>query len=175
MSQINNIPILYSLMPFIHVDNAEAVKKYNDLVKTMPTMVLYYAPWCGHCEQLKPFWMEFEARVRGKDTNILVARVQNEYMSEVEGDKDIMGFPTIYYLVDGKKQREFEGPRTTEGLLAFFKEVSKSQSGGKRRSKTVRKSLRRNKYRTRTARKSHKVERKVKKMKTRRNKKTRRG
>ena len=164
-------------MPFIHVDNQDAVKQYNDLVKTMPTMVLYYAPWCGHCEHLKPFWIAFEEKVRGKDANMLVARVQNEYMGEVEGDKDIMGFPTIFFLIDGKKQKEYEGPRTTEGLVAFFEEVSKqgSQSGGgKRRSRKPRKTLRRKKYRTRTAKKSHKVERRVKKVKTRRHKKTRR-
>jgi thiol-disulfide isomerase/thioredoxin len=51
-------------------------KSYNDIVldKTKDVLLMYYAPWCGHCKKLKPIWDEL-AKDQAKNEDIVIAKM----------------------------------------------------------------------------------------------------
>jgi thioredoxin-like negative regulator of GroEL len=152
----------------IHVDNEASLSKYNQMIKKRPTMVLFYMPGCGHCEMLKPEWNAFETEASPKDT--LIAKVHSDYVRQVDGDSDVIGFPTIFHLMDGKKQREYSGARNKDGLKQFLREIE-SQKGGKRRRKNKTKTKRKTKSKRKSVQKrTHKRKRNKRKSKNKSNK-----
>lgn len=80
--------------------------------QNMNRIVLYYANWCGFCQQLLPIWAAFEQRNAGK---LLIEKV------DCENSKcDVAGFPTVkYYKINGDVIN-FDGPRTVAGLENFI-------------------------------------------------------
>ena len=107
----------------IHVNDSYNVDRYNSQINKKPAMVLYYMNGCGHCETMKPEWERFEREIsmsqqgghcpygrcpyqthcRHRGMRPMVARVNANYLNMVDGHKDILGFPTILYLKDGKR------------------------------------------------------------------------
>lgn len=112
-------------MPIIHVRNESSRNRYNRLLKKIPCITLFYADWCGHCQQLKPEWNKFEKLIRDSDVGdeIMIATVGEEERGYVSGDSDVIGYPSIFYLMDGIKQKEYSGPRNSEGLIEFLHTV----------------------------------------------------
>jgi protein disulfide-isomerase A1 len=72
--------------------------------------VKYYAPWCGHCQQMAKTWIDLAEHV--KDVPGLVIAEMDSTENEAE-DLDVPGFPTIKLYVKGKKNEsvEYEGDR----------------------------------------------------------------
>lgn len=104
-----------------------SVNTLNNMIGGNHAMVLYYMTGCGHCEMMKPEWIEFEQEAVSMPFEIIIARVNRDVMDNVRADHDVLGFPTIYHLYDGKKQREFESPRSKEEFHRFLEEISKEQ------------------------------------------------
>ena len=116
-------------MSFIDVRNDDSVKKYNKEVTKRPIIVLFYADWCGHCKDLEPIWSEFEKIIKQKpNPKIGVNKVNSDYMSKISGPKDVMGFPTISYIKNGSKKREYSGPRNVESISQFYDELERDLS-----------------------------------------------
>jgi thioredoxin-like negative regulator of GroEL len=159
-------------MPIIHVRNVNSREKYNRLLKKVPCITLFYADWCGHCQQFKPEWRKFEKLIRDSDVNneILIATVGEKERKSVDGDSDVLGYPTVFYLMNGKKQKEYTGPRSSDGLLEFLKSIRPDlrekikdeqsikliQMGGKRKNNTHKRKTHKRKIHKRKTHKSKK-------------------
>lgn len=72
--------------------------------------------------------------------NMMIARVNADYMPMVHGHKDIMGYPTIYHLKNGKKVSEFTGPRSLEHFEKFLESIKQKSRSHKKTSKRKTKS-----------------------------------
>ena len=92
--------------------------------------VLYYAPWCGHCQDFMPTWnimcrkvnkMNHELDVKLVKVDCVFVRNQEEKML---GHKpDIIGFPTIRaYKRNSNESTEYKYGRDPEAILDFLKE-----------------------------------------------------
>lgn len=108
-------------------EDPHSVQKFNTMIGGNHAMVLYYMTGCGHCEMMKPEWIEFEQEAVSLPFEVIIARVNRDVMDIIHADHDVLGFPTIYHLYDGKKQREFESPRSKEEFHKFLEEISKEQ------------------------------------------------
>ena len=77
------------------------------------SVLIFYAPWCGHCKAAKS---EFEKAVEmGQGKIVLVDATQKENESLVK-NYDVKGFPTI---IKGDKTM-YRGARTSASISKFM-------------------------------------------------------
>uniref|UniRef100_A0A8C2ETF9 Protein disulfide-isomerase n=1 Tax=Cyprinus carpio TaxID=7962 RepID=A0A8C2ETF9_CYPCA len=96
-------------------------KNFNEVAfdETKNVFVEFYAPWCGHCQQLAPIWDELGEKYKDHE-NIIIAK-----MDATENDAEdvtIQGFPTIKYFPAGaeKKIVDYNGNRDLETFSKFL-------------------------------------------------------
>ncbi|EPY36655.1 protein disulfide-isomerase A6 [Angomonas deanei] len=64
-----------------------------------PVVILFYAPWCGHCKNFHPEYEKFARLVKG---SIRVGAVNADTHSSLGQQFSVRGFPTIKYWSSGK-------------------------------------------------------------------------
>jgi len=83
--------------------------------QSRPSLVMWYAPWCGHCKNIMGVWNELGE----KFPTHLVAKI-DATVNEVPGLPHVHTFPTIkLYRTDGT-EAEYNGERTVEGISKFL-------------------------------------------------------
>jgi len=93
--------------------------------------LLMYAPWCGHCQRIKPTWEQL-AKAPGVG-GVKIGKVDCTANPDVCKQHDVNGYPTLIYFRDGKKLGKYEeGDKSLEGLKAHLKKMA----AGKQKSKT---------------------------------------
>ena len=133
------------------------LNKFNEAVQRGGAVVKFYADWCGHCQDLNPKWNIMTSHMKNAQGSGLIASVPENMISKVDCDSDILGFPTIRYMVGGKKKKDYNGRREVEDLEKFVK-----SSLGKGSKKKKNKSKRR-KNKTKRRKRSRKNKTKKKK------------
>jgi len=83
-----------------------------------PTLVQFYANWCGHCVKTKPEVDKASAALCG-DANVV--RVNVEQHSKLATQLGVEGLPTMLLVEDGKILGKVEGESTAEELTAFVR------------------------------------------------------
>jgi thioredoxin-like negative regulator of GroEL len=108
-------------------------------------IIKFYADWCGHCQELNKIWPDIQNELKNDKGNGILASVSEPMMGNVNCQKDIMGFPSIWYMVGGKRKIEYMGKRDIKSLAKFIKQKlgpcrktykRKSKKGKKRKKKT---------------------------------------
>jgi len=86
----------------------------------LPYFVMFYAPWCGHCKQLKPTWDSLPSKVKDK---AIIAKVDcdNKANQQICSDQGIEGFPTLkaFSTGDATSAEVYEGKRESDALVEF--------------------------------------------------------
>lgn len=77
-------------------------------------IMLFYADWCGHCQNFKPIWNSLMKKV-----NIEFEEYNADVHTEEIKKYGIEGFPTII-LQSGDDLHKFEEDRTVENLKTFI-------------------------------------------------------
>lgn len=87
--------------------------------ETKPVMVMFYAPWCGFCKQMKPDYSLAATELKNKAilAAIDVNRPENSAIRKLY---NITGFPTLLYYELGVKQQVYEGENNKEAIVTFL-------------------------------------------------------
>ncbi|KAL7718313.1 Protein disulfide isomerase [Entamoeba marina] len=85
---------------------------------TSATIVMFYAPWCGHCKKLAPEYAAAAKEINGK---VIFAAVNCEEEQELCGRYEIRGYPTVKILNaqkghDLRSTHDYNGPREKRAL-----------------------------------------------------------
>ena len=113
------------------------------------SVIALTAPWCGHCNALKPELAKMKSKLKGGKG--IVANVSDKYHSQLKMDTKVDGFPTIRSFVGGKKIKDYEGKRIATDLANFANNSLSSGAmvGGRRRKKTRKKRIKKRRSRRR--------------------------
>jgi protein disulfide-isomerase A6 len=90
-----------------------------------PTLVEFFAPWCGHCKTLAPVYEELALAFEHAKDKVQIAKVDADAERELGKRFGIQGFPTLKYF-DGKsdKPEDYKSGRDLESLTKFLTEKS---------------------------------------------------
>ena len=80
-------------------------------------IVLFYAPWCGHCKKMMPEWDKLAAKLQG-DPSVEVVKVNSDEEVEKAKKEGVQTYPTIMMYKDGNKV-PYKGERTAEAIEQF--------------------------------------------------------
>ncbi|KAL9612182.1 MAG: hypothetical protein Q9167_003218 [Letrouitia subvulpina] len=104
-------------------------KSYDKLIakSNMVSIVEFYAPWCGHCQNLKP---AFEKAAKSLDGLAQVAAVNcdDDGNKPFCGTMGVQGFPTLKIVKPSKKPgkptvEDYQGARSTKDIVDAVKQA----------------------------------------------------
>ena len=103
---------------YIKVASKDDANKLSELLKDGDWMVLYYAEWCGHCNNMKPEWRKVVDKM-SKSKNVNVADVESSHIGELAEQPKVEGFPTIKMYNNGKEVANFQDERVADKMEKF--------------------------------------------------------
>jgi thiol-disulfide isomerase/thioredoxin len=132
---------------YIKVNSKDEASNLSQLIKDGNWIVLYYAEWCGHCNEMKPEWdnvvkLLSDLGINNKTTKqqqpiIHVADVESKHIPELKHKPAIEGYPTIKMYNDGKEVAKYQDERVADKITTFAMNNSKSQPKQNTKQKTI--------------------------------------
>jgi protein disulfide-isomerase A6 len=97
-----------------------------DPIKSSHIVSRFYAPWCGHCQSLKPAYEKAAKSLEGI-AKVAAINCDEEENKPFCGSMDVKGFPTLKIVRPGKKAgrptvEDYQGPRTAKGIVESVKD-----------------------------------------------------
>ncbi|EED16878.1 disulfide isomerase, putative [Talaromyces stipitatus ATCC 10500] len=105
--------------PVLQVD----AKNFNSLINKSnhTSIVEFYAPWCGHCQNLKPAYEKAAKNLEGL-AKVAAVNCDDDENKAFCGQMGVQGFPTLKIIVPGKKPgkprvEDYQGQRSAKAIV----------------------------------------------------------
>lgn len=90
------------------------------------SIVEFYAPWCGHCKNLKPAYEKAAQSLAGI-AKVAAVNCDDEVNKPFCGQMGVQGFPTLKIVRPGKKAgrpivEPYDGPRSAKAIVDAVKD-----------------------------------------------------
>ena len=120
----------------LEVIDSNALDKFNTSCNNGVWLVWYYADWCGHCKTMEPEW---DSLKENNVHSVNLAKVNDDFVSQVKNDAPVQGYPTIILYKNGKVVGVHNGERTAENFNDYINSniTSAELASNKKTEKTI--------------------------------------
>ncbi|KAL2002624.1 hypothetical protein VTN02DRAFT_6386 [Thermoascus thermophilus] len=105
--------------PVLQVDQ----KSYDQLIakSNHTSIVEFYAPWCGHCQNLKPAYEKAAKNLEGL-AKVAAVNCDDDSNKPLCSRMGVQGFPTLKIMTPSKKPgkprvEDYQGPRSAKAIV----------------------------------------------------------
>eukprot|EP01015_Nassula_variabilis_P001159 TRINITY_DN1062_c0_g1_i2.p1 TRINITY_DN1062_c0_g1~~TRINITY_DN1062_c0_g1_i2.p1 ORF type:complete len:275 (+),score=83.63 TRINITY_DN1062_c0_g1_i2:39-863(+) len=105
--------------PFVQHLTPENFDDYINANSQQDWFVMMYAPWCGHCQNIKPIWKQLteDKELAGK---VNFAAVNCDKTPEFRARMKVEGYPTLAHFSNGiMRYYDVRGERSLESFKKF--------------------------------------------------------
>lgn len=129
-------------MKIINISDKHSLSEFLQNLRK-PSLVRFHSNSCGYCHSMIPEWKKLLhlLKQKHKNENLNVVDIESEHHGKLPSDitSEVIGYPTILALNDGKVSKTFQEERTSDKMYDFCKNYLlksssldfKKQSGGK--------------------------------------------
>lgn len=135
----------------------------NGKVSLINSALIVTMPGCGYCKELQPILKKINDKLKlyNNDGTTKIYSIENEAFKQLVTNSKIQdavsGYPTILIAKNNNLSKIYEGPRTVDDILKFFKDnlnIKQIKKGGtKSKAKSKCKSKRKSKCKSNYSRK----------------------
>ena len=112
-------------MKIIEITNSNFDKNYIKQILLKKTCFIgVFSKLCIHCQNMQPEWKKLKKKLRSLKCNGILLEIdanQLNYIDYSSLTNTLQGFPSILVFKNGKKQKDYEGERTSEQMFKFVK------------------------------------------------------
>ena len=87
-------------------------------------LVMFFAPWCGHCKNMEPTWHELAQNFDGYN-GVKILKINGDENQQLAGLHGVGGFPTVKYCPKGLDNPDgvtYNGDRSFDSLVQFLQQ-----------------------------------------------------
>jgi len=88
-----------------------------EMQQSKHAMVMFYAPWCKHCQAFKPAYSSVATLLKGK---ALIGAMDATEWKVTPPKFEVKGYPTVLYFRDGKMVETYQGPRDKASVVSWL-------------------------------------------------------
>jgi len=120
--------VFFSVLLAVAIVAADDVLELSDsdfdskLADIDTALVMFYAPWCGHCKRLKPEFEKSAGDLLANDPPVSLVKVDcTEAGKDTCGRFEVRGYPTLKIFRNGELSSDYNGPREAAGITKYMK------------------------------------------------------
>jgi thioredoxin 1 len=102
------------------IDVTDATFDQEVLKSQLPTVVDYWADWCGPCKQLSPILDQLANDYDGK---VKFVKVDADANTQIATSQGILGLPTVQIYRNGEVVKQFQGGKPRGSIVKMIDEV----------------------------------------------------
>ncbi|CAL4162068.1 unnamed protein product, partial [Meganyctiphanes norvegica] len=94
---------------------------FHEFIKNEPSvLVMFYAPWCGHCKRMKPEYDAAGTILKERGVLGKLAALDATAHSAIGSEFAVKGYPTIKYFKDGQFAFDVSSAREKDKIIEFM-------------------------------------------------------